>query len=162
MGHLSCRPLLVFHLVGGAALRGGGAWPQLLFTLTVQSPLTEEPSAVPRERLHVPVLESLLVAGSQGPQLSPYALTSTLFTARRPPAHPDPAERISLPRPLPRSSPLGLRFPLGFHKKPVVLQFEWVSDPPDGLIKTQCRPRPGVSDSVGSQPAVEEFTFLTS
>lgn len=162
MGHLSCRPLLVFHLVGGAALRGGGAWPQLLFTLTVQSPLKEEPSAVPRERLHVPVLESLLVAGSQGPQLSPYALTSTLHSAPPscPPGH--PAERRSLPPHPPRSSPLGLRFPLGFHKKPAVLQFERVSDPPDGLIKTQCRPRPGVSDSAGSQPAVEEFTFLTS
>lgn len=58
----------------------------------------------------------------------------------------------------PASSPLGLRFPF----KP---QSQWFfnlngcQDPPDGLIKTQCRPRPGVSDSAGSQPAVEEFTF---
>ena len=76
MGHLSGLAPLVLHLVGGAAPRGGGAWPQLLFTLTVQSPLNEEPSEVPRERLHVPVLDSLLVAGSQGPQLSPPQLCS--------------------------------------------------------------------------------------
>ena len=49
MGHLSGLAPLVLHLVGGAAPRGGGAWPQLLFTLTVQSPLNEEPSEAPRE-----------------------------------------------------------------------------------------------------------------
>lgn len=43
LGHLSCPPLLVLHLVGGAAPRGGGAWPQLLFTLAVRSRLNEEP-----------------------------------------------------------------------------------------------------------------------
>ena len=43
MGHLSGLAPLVLHLLGGAAPRGGGAWPQLLFTLTVQSPLNRSP-----------------------------------------------------------------------------------------------------------------------
>ena len=144
LGHLSCPPLLVLHLVDGAAPRGGGAWPQLLFTLAVQSCLNEEPSEVPRERLHVPDLESLLIAGSQGPQLSQGLELSPQLCSQRDallPTRTLQSDLVSSHRSLPPSPLLwGSDFPLGFTKSQWFFNLNRSQTPLMGLLRHSAGP----------------------